>query len=302
MKHTIWKVLLCLLLITSLFSTIAIADKNLDEIERYDIIVNVRQDGTLDMKYEITWKVLSDKNGKEPLSWVLVGIPNEHVDQIQALTDNIKTAVYSHDRGGDFIRIDFTKDHYEGEVITFSFAIHQSYMYMLDEEDVCRYSFTPGWFEQIEIKELHILWNNNYVVSSDAVHKDDDYLEWYKTDMEAGEHFEINVRYHLSTFDVDESMQYQKKSGASGAKIVLYIFLGIVVLFLLIVIIFAIMDEYGGGSGFGGGGGVFISSCAHSSCACAHSCACACACAGGGRAGCSAKDFYNTKNLEEACK
>lgn len=32
------------------------------------------------------------------------------------------------------------------------------------------------------------------------------------------------------------------------------------------------------------------SSCAHSSCACA----CACACAGGGRAGCTAKDFYNT--------
>jgi hypothetical protein len=33
-----------------------------------------------------------------------------------------------------------------------------------------------------------------------------------------------------------------------------------------------------------------------SSCACAHSCACACACAcaGGGRAGCSTKDFYNT--------
>ena len=32
------------------------------------------------------------------------------------------------------------------------------------------------------------------------------------------------------------------------------------------------------------------SSCAHSSCACA----CACACAGGGRAGCTMKDFYNT--------
>ncbi len=32
------------------------------------------------------------------------------------------------------------------------------------------------------------------------------------------------------------------------------------------------------------------SSCAHSSCACA----CACACAGGGRAGCTVKDFYNT--------
>ena len=47
-------------------------------------------------------------------------------------------------------------------------------------------------------------------------------------------------------------------------------------------------------SGRSGGG----SSCAHSSCACACAscaCACACACAGGGRAGCTTKDFYNTK-------
>lgn len=44
-------------------------------------------------------------------------------------------------------------------------------------------------------------------------------------------------------------------------------------------------------AGSSGGG------CAHSSCACACAscaCACACACAGGGRAGCSSKDFYNT--------
>lgn len=45
----------------------------------------------------------------------------------------------------------------------------------------------------------------------------------------------------------------------------------------------------------------YHSSCAHSSCACA----CACACAGGGRAGCTAKDFYNTNlkltALAKAC-
>lgn len=40
----------------------------------------------------------------------------------------------------------------------------------------------------------------------------------------------------------------------------------------------------GGGAGRGSGGG-----CA---CACVSSCACACACAGGGRAGCSVKNFY----------
>ncbi len=46
-----------------------------------------------------------------------------------------------------------------------------------------------------------------------------------------------------------------------------------------------------GSSGRSRGGG----GCAHSSCACACAscaCACACACAGGGRAGCSNKDFY----------
>ena len=54
-------------------------------------------------------------------------------------------------------------------------------------------------------------------------------------------------------------------------------------------------------------GGGRSSSCAHSSCA--HSscaCACACACAGGGRAGCSFKDFYKTnlrlKSFEKGLK
>lgn len=44
-----------------------------------------------------------------------------------------------------------------------------------------------------------------------------------------------------------------------------------------------------GGSFRGGGAGRTGGSCA---CACVSSCACACACAGGGRAGCSVKNFY----------
>lgn len=65
----------------------------------------------------------------------------------------------------------------------------------------------------------------------------------------------------------------------------------------------------GGGSTRGGGASRRSSgSSSHSSCACAcaSSCACACACAGGGRAGCSAKNFYritikaNSKQEKEA--
>lgn len=58
-------------------------------------------------------------------------------------------------------------------------------------------------------------------------------------------------------------------------------------------------SHYNGGRGYhgyhgprSGGGGC---ACA---CACA-GCACACACAGGGRAGCSKKDFYHTTDKKE---
>ena len=50
---------------------------------------------------------------------------------------------------------------------------------------------------------------------------------------------------------------------------------------------------HGGGGGYSGGSSSCACACA-SSCACACGCACACACAGGGRAGCTTKDFYNT--------
>ena len=59
--------------------------------------------------------------------------------------------------------------------------------------------------------------------------------------------------------------------------------------------------EFKAGGGKTRGGGVSRhhsnhSGCASScACACASSCACACACAGGGRAGCSVKDFYTVK-------
>ena len=81
----------------------------LDEIQEYDITVDVRDDGTLDIKYHIVWKVL-DSDAEGPLKWVKIGIPNRHVDEIKALSDNIKKIKYS-DNGGDFVRIDFKESY-----------------------------------------------------------------------------------------------------------------------------------------------------------------------------------------------
>ena len=74
--------------------------------------------------------------------------------------------------------------------------------------------------------------------------------------------------------------------------IVFLVILGILLIGLVLVAIFG-DDDYDSHSGFRGGRSTVIVS--RSSCACACvSCACACACAGGGRAGCSKKDFYKT--------
>lgn len=275
--------------------TVVHAEDNLDEIEDYSITVNVREDGTLDIRYDVEWKVLSDKDGTEPVTWVKVGIPNSHCDSVEAITDNIESAKYYSD-GGDFVRVDFTDEHYEGDVFTFSFTIHQSYMYIL-EDDAIKYSFTAGWFEDIVVKSITIKWNKMWVEESTAtdVSEDGKYLVWTSENLLEGEHFSTSVRYPKDTFATDEDKQYvERSSGDSsdlGSAVVLYVIIG----FAIIYFIIAISDDYGGGSGFGGGyrSSTFISSCARSSCACASHCACACACAGGGRAGCSAKDFYN---------
>ena len=57
---------------------------------------------------------------------------------------------------------------------------------------------------------------------------------------------------------------------------------------------------FGGGSGRGSGAGRRSGGGCACACACV-SCACACACAGGGRAGCSAKDFKGAVNAEALC-
>ena len=175
-----------LLIVYTKFQIPVYADENLDEISNFEITVNVREDGTLDIRYDITWHVLSDKNGKEPVTWAKIGIPNEHCEDINVITSNIKSAKYNSDGGGgDFVRVDFNKKYYKGETFDFSFTIHQSYMYRLENEKI-NYSFTAGWFEDIEVKKITINWNRNWVEESTAteISPDGKYLVWTGTNME----------------------------------------------------------------------------------------------------------------------
>ena len=223
------------------------------------------------------------------------------LDEITALTNNIKNIKYVAD-GGAYIRIDFNREYEKNEIVSFDYSIHQSYMYVIEKDNhLCRYSFTPGWFDKIDVKHIQIKWNKVNVIESNSENTEGNYLLW-EGSLSKGARLNASVKYNLDTFTTNEKEQYTEDSAefSDGAKIALII-LGI---FLLVVIVAVVIiylfddDDYGSHGGFRGGSNVFIhSSCARSSCACVSSCACACACAGGGRAGCSKKDFYGT-NLQ----
>lgn len=322
------KLILLFLFTISLFALSScddIFDSTVDVIENYTITVDQRDDGTLDMIYDIDWKVVSNAEG--PLYDAYIGIPNKYIDTLINLSDDCRSVAYDND-DGDFIKCTLNKSISKGESANFKFSFHANALYTFDEETLY-YEFIPGWFEDIEIKSLSVLWNNKNVIKNNSNKSSNDgYLVWnYRLDK--GESIEVLVNYDRSDYPnlilEGDYADYQKEQ--RNEKILGYIFLGFVLLVIIVIIITAIaykksQDGYFSYRGFYRGhrygwyhrhfryrygynkkgrpvkdprivnsSGGFRTGGGGRSCACA----CACACAGGGRAGCSRKDFYNPK-------
>ena len=111
-------------------------EKPLDEIQDYTIQIDMRNDGTMDIKYHIEWKVLDDETDG-PLSWVKIGIPNKNVDEMTALTENIDDIEYNKQSDQVYAYVYLDRDYYAGEIITFEFSIHQSNMYVRHRSHRC---------------------------------------------------------------------------------------------------------------------------------------------------------------------
>lgn len=279
---------------------------DLDEIVDYKVLVEPRMnDGSLDITYEITWKVL-DSTTEGPLEWVQIGTPNSNFDNPTSLSKNIKSIeAYN----GPYVKIVFNRKYNAGEQLTFKYSIHQSYMYKISW-GTCKYSFKPAWFTDAKIDKMTVKWNRDEVKSSNSKSKEDNYLVWTKKNMDKGEKIDINVKYNKKAFgNLSEYQQSKYATNYSNSYNSISPFNSIIFLLFIISILSVILSLAGGGGyyghrGFYGGyyGGHYGSGCVRSSCACARSsCAssCACACAGSGRAGCSKKDFYGTKISKE---
>ena len=209
---------------------------DLDEIISYTTIVSPRDDGTLDIKYNIKWKVL-DSTTEGPLEWVKIGIPNQHVDNIKKISNNIKKIKYL-SSGGNYVRIDFKDKYKAGEIVEFEFSIHQSYMYTINNSTgTVTYTFTPGWFEDIEVKNATIKWKSKDVKRSTGS-TSGEYIVWSRA-LGKNQKLTAKVEYSVGRFNLNYNKQASNVR-TNGAKITSNPSLVILLIFVLFIVVYAI--------------------------------------------------------------
>ena len=216
-KYFIFAIILILVALLALTNKVD-ASTELDRIVNYEITVDPRMnDGSLDITYDITWKVL-DSDTEGPLSWVKIGTPNENFTEPTALTGNIKSiSAYN----GAYVRIDFTKPYYAGEQIRFKYSIHEEYMYTVKSGKV-KYAFTPAWFTDAFTDNMIIRWNaENTEKADNNFNKDGNYLIWKKSELQKGEKMTANVEYKQTSFSaINEYKQVGNAYHSSSSSVI----------------------------------------------------------------------------------
>ena len=273
--------------------TLNAATQPLDEIELYSITIDVNDDGSMNLNYEITWKVLDDQ-AEGPLTWVRIGVPTSYVSKVKATTDNVARASFQRSGDETYIKVDFKDEYYAGAEVTFGFTCVMKNMYIIGDSEVS-YMFRPGWFSKIPVDSYVIKWNAEKVKSVDPnASLVGGYYTWTGS-LAQGEKVSVSVVYAKDAYQFKKISSQKILNGLYS--VICITGLGLAVIAGIFMLVYGIIhrrdlytsdDYYGGGDSFLGGGGDGGSSCA-----------CACACADGGRAGCSSKDFYGTK-LESA--
>lgn len=314
------RILILLLFCFSLMMVTSCDDEPviLDEIELYKIVVHPREDATLDMVYMIQWHVLNSTQ-EGPLNEVRIGVANQYVSDLHAISDSIKNLYYSSDSGAQIV-LELDRDYEAGSLINLVFSFQQSRIFKIEHGEVT-YAFQPGWFNQIQVKQLIVEWDKEGVIYQNSNQLSNHYYVW-STSLDFGETTNIELKYPLNYFPaIRPDEDYSSSVGGNEWIIFLVISIVCIVIFLIVIALRYIKDDgYEENRGFTGRRNFHIyhhygihtyygfdksgkstvpkrviSSDKHTgSSGCA--CACACACAGGGRAGCARKEFYYTSS------
>lgn len=220
---------------------------DLDQILDYTTTISPRDDGTLDIKYHLEWKVL-DSTLEGPLEWVKIGIPNQHVNNIKKISNNISSVSHLKNNG-NYVKVKFKDKYYAGDIVTFEFSIHQSYMYNIDNsKGKVSYEFIPGWFDDIKVEKATIQWKSGDVLKHNG-HDGGEYITWSKK-LGKGQKITAKVEYSVGRFNLDYNKQNKNVGGISNLIRNFMIYL-IIFAFIVCVIYSMISPSYYRHGGYG---------------------------------------------------
>ncbi|MBR3003694.1 MAG: hypothetical protein IKH67_01335 [Lachnospiraceae bacterium] len=181
-----------------------------DEILNFAITIDVNEDASLNMTYHIEWKVLDDSIGE--LEWLDIGMPNSYHGNITPLSDTID---FINDMGNS-LEIYLDRGYKENETVIVEFSLTQDHMYQIDKyvEGETVYTFTPAWFDEIDVDTLTILWNAAGAGAwQPDCYEENGYLVFY-TSLSAGDRYTMSVTYPNDAFGF--ASDRQEGSGDSG--------------------------------------------------------------------------------------
>jgi len=315
-----WRVIvLILLLVVQVFCVAGIIfykPTPQDRIDSYEIYIEPRADGTLDMEYKLHWTPLVD----EPLEDIYIGVANPNYSII-SYSDNIKDIDKQNEDDMCTMKVIFKNAYEKNQAFDFSIKINQGSI-LCEEDGKKFYEFIPGWFNETPVCDYSFYWKSNEnIIFSNSKVENDGWLNWTGS-MDVGEYRILRVEYKefnaTATYfkEFDDSGVYNGLKEDRWAFIALMSFIIVVLLVIQLHMLDCFVSYYRGRGFFHGyGHHVYIygrrnprydKECARHSgshggrggiggCACA----CACACAGGGRAGCSQKDTYSNNNEKQ---
>ena len=198
---------------------------------------------------------MPESKSEGPLEWVKIGNPNSHVDEIVGISDNIDEIRFYEESGNTYIRVDLDRKYNAGETLTIEYSIHQSYMYIVEEDShLVRYSFTAGWFPDINVNKIRVLWNADNVIEASTEQKEGNYYIW-EDSLKMDERYNVSIKYNSDVFDYNLEEQYVEGSETDVGKIILIVFLVILGIVIIVCVVAYFLDDYDGGFG---GGSVFI--------------------------------------------
>ncbi|MGN0983240.1 MAG: hypothetical protein ACI4OI_00240, partial [Gemmiger sp.] len=204
-----------LLLCFALLALPACADEgDYDAIQNYEVTVELREDGSADITYDIDWQVLAgDKT--EYLSWVKIGLANAHAEDLTPLTDTIADLSLL-DEGGAYAKVVLARRYYapavaatnEGESrVRFAFTVHQSHLFTPNDDGTASFTFTPGWFDELCVERLVVRWRNGDGFVADNTGEADGYLVWEFGPLGHGETGTVHVTVpYTDRFDSSQAL------------------------------------------------------------------------------------------------